>query len=75
MLGSVEPQQETALAHQLISVKEVAHRLGGVSLSFVYDEINRGKLVTIKLRKRRLVSVADFDAYIAAGRQGGQSAA
>lgn len=50
-----------------LSTKEVAHRLG-VSKAFIYLEIQRGKLATLTFGKRRLVHVADVDAYIAANR-------
>jgi hypothetical protein len=46
----------------------------GVSQAFLYDEINRGKLVTVKLSKRRLVHVDDLNAYIAANRQAPKAA-
>jgi excisionase family DNA binding protein len=57
----------------VLSMKEVGHRLG-VSPSFLYDEINRGKLSTIKLAKRRLVHVDDLAAYIAANRHEAKAA-
>lgn len=52
----------------LYSLKEAAHRLG-TSLSFVYDEVSRGKLATVKMGKCRRVHVDDLAAYIAANRQ------
>lgn len=51
-----------------LSMKELAHMLG-VSPAFLYNEINRGKLKTIKFGKRRLILREDVDAYIAAHRQ------
>jgi excisionase family DNA binding protein len=52
----------------VLSMKEVAHRLG-VSISFLYDEGNRGRLATVKMSKCRRVHVDDLAAYIAANRQ------
>jgi len=47
------------------SIAETAHRLG-VSRSFLYLELDRGKLASCKIGGRRLVRVADADAYLAA---------
>jgi excisionase family DNA binding protein len=43
------------------SLKEVAFRLG-VPTSFVYKELERGRLGSLKLGKRRLGPVSDLDA-------------
>ena len=50
-----------------LSPKEAAHRLG-VSKSFLYLEMNRGKLASLTFGKRRLIHVDDLNAYIAANR-------
>ncbi len=50
-------------ARELFSVLEVAERLG-ISRAEVAREIARGKLESIKLGRRRLVSRAQLDRYI-----------
>lgn len=50
------------------SIRETAQRLG-VSKAFLYLEMQRGRLATIKVGKRRLVRVEDEAAYLAANRQ------
>ena len=52
----------------VISMKEAAHRLG-VSLAFLYDQRTAGKFPTIQLGKRRLVAVADLEAYLVGNRE------
>jgi excisionase family DNA binding protein len=46
-----------------LSVKETA-RQTGLSRSFLYLEIGRGKLQTLKIGNRRLVRTADITAYL-----------
>ena len=55
------------------SIDETAHRLG-VSRAFLYLEIDRGKLATVKVGKRRLVRVEDEAAYLTAHRQTARAA-
>jgi excisionase family DNA binding protein len=55
------------------SIVETAHRLG-VSRSFVYLELNRGKLASVKIGGRRLIRTVDADAYLAVHQQLAQAA-
>ena len=55
------------------TISETAERLG-VSQSFLYLEIGRGKLATLKFGKRRLVHVEDEAAYLARHRQTAEAA-
>ena len=51
-----------------LSMKEASYRLG-VSKAFLYLELSRRNLASIQFGKRRLISVADLEAYQAAHRQ------
>jgi len=51
-----------------ISVREAAHRLG-ISKSLLYLEIEKGKINSVKLGKRRLIRVVDAEAYLTANLQ------
>jgi len=68
--GTKQSHQDTiSMADKLvISMKEAAHRLG-VSLAFLYDQRTAGKFPTIQLGKRRLVAVADLEAYLVGNRE------
>jgi excisionase family DNA binding protein len=46
-------------------IEEVGERLGGLSRSFVYKLIREGELASITIGKRRFVSEAALDAFIA----------
>lgn len=56
-----------------VSMKEAAYRLG-VSRPYLYCEINRGHLPTVKFGKRRLIPVADLMAYQDAHKQPAKAA-
>jgi excisionase family DNA binding protein len=56
-----------------LSMKEAAHRLG-VSKAFLYLELSRGNLASLKFGKRRLLTVTDLEAYQAAHRHEAKAA-
>ena len=49
---------------ELLTVKEVSKRLR-LSHSFLYKEINSGRLVARKARRKTVIRVADINAWIA----------
>lgn len=68
--AGMDNQQQSRSAPEplAVSMAEAARRLG-VSRTFLYEEVGRGRLPTIKLAKRRLVAVADLGNYLCAHRE------
>lgn len=51
---------------RFLGVQEVANRLG-VGKDAVFDLCRRGKLQSLRVGRRRVVSAASFEAFVAAG--------
>ncbi|MGO9181093.1 MAG: helix-turn-helix domain-containing protein [Candidatus Limnocylindrales bacterium] len=59
-----QPRQFSPPPERLLGIAEAAAILG-VSRTFLYAEINAGRIRTIKARRRRLVAASAIAAYVA----------
>ncbi|MFN0088655.1 MAG: helix-turn-helix domain-containing protein [Acidimicrobiales bacterium] len=66
LLSSLQPQREPDDGIRAVSVAEAARRLG-VSRTTVFKLLREGRLPSVQIGDRRLVSVAAIEAFIEAG--------
>ena len=70
MFSSDSSPEPSTLQPMLVSTAEAA-RLLGINRATVYDMLHRGALPSVKIGRRRMISVASLDEFIRANEQSG----